>query len=146
MEQFIYISNPIHQLLIPVLIGSKMFFSLVVAPNTFINLNETNARIFIRSIFPKLYLWCLILSLLISIALIFSNPTFSFIFFLISIGYLYSRQFLMQRINEVSDKKKKKEHDKKTFKRLHNLSVSIFIIQLILMTIIYFLSRTQLVF
>ena len=123
MEQFIYISNPIHQLLIPVLIGSKMFFSLVVAPNTFINLNETNARIFIRSIFPKLYLWCLILSLLISIALIFSNPTFSFIFFLISIGYLYSRQFLMQRINEVSDKKKKKSMIRK---RLRDYITSVY--------------------
>ena len=143
MEQFIYISNLIHQFLIPVLIGSKMFFSLVVAPNTFINLNETNARIFIRSIFPKLYLWCLILSLLISTALIFSNPTFSFVFFLISTGYFYSRQFLMQRINEVSDKKKKKDHDNKMFKRLHNFSVAIFVIQLILMTTIYFLSRTQ---
>ena len=40
-EQFIYISNIVHQLLIPILIGSKMFFSLVVAPNTFINLNAT---------------------------------------------------------------------------------------------------------
>ena len=143
MEQFIYISNIVHQLLIPILIGSKMFFSLVVAPNTFINLNATNARIFIRSIFPKLYLWCLILSLLISTALIFSNPTFSFVFFLISTGYLYSRKFLMQRINEVSDKKKKKDHDNKMFKRLHNFSVAIFVIQLILMTTIYFLSRTQ---
>ena len=143
MEQFIYISNLTHQFLIPVLIGSKIFFSLVVAPNTFINLNESNARIFIRSIFPKLYLWCLIISLLISIALIFSNTTFSLFFFMISAGYFYSRNFLMHRINEVSDKKKKKEHDRKMFKRLHNLSVSIFVAQLILMMIIYFLSKTQ---
>jgi len=143
MEQFIYISNLTYQFLIPILIGSKVFFSMIVAPNTFINLNESNARIFIRSIFPKLYLWCLIISLLISIALIFSNTTFSLFFFMISAGYFYSRNFLMNRINEVSDKKKKKDNDRRMFKRLHNFSVSIFIAQLILMIIIYFLSITQ---
>ncbi len=143
MEQFIYISNLTYKFLIPILIGSKVFFSMIVAPNTFINLNESNARIFIRSIFPKLYLWCLIISLLISIALIFSNTTFSLFFFMISAGYFYSRNFLMNRINEVSDKKKKKDNDRRMFKRLHNFSVSIFIAQLILMIIIYFLSMTQ---
>jgi len=143
MEQFIYISNLTYQFLIPILIGSKIFFSLVVAPNTFINLNESNARIFIRSIFPKLYLWCLIICLLVSVALIFSNTTFSLVFFMISAGYFYSRNFLMHRINEVSDKKKKEEHDRKMFKKLHNFGVSIFIAQLIAMMIIYFLSKTQ---
>jgi len=141
MEQIIKFSILIKDFLIPILIGSKIFFSLIVAPNTFQTLNEQNARKFIRSIFPKLYFWCLIISLIITFSLLSINVFHSFIFFLISTGYFYSREFLMVKINKVSDVSNKKEVHKKQFSRLHNLSVLIFAIQLIVMTIIYFLSK-----
>ena len=38
---------------IPFLVGSLIFFSLVVAPTTFINLDQKNARVFIRKIFQE---------------------------------------------------------------------------------------------
>ena len=72
--------------LIPFLIGSSIFFAAVVAPNSFKNLDEKNARKFIRSIFPKLYLWSAVLSflifcgisiLLLIIGLIFSGKIIS---------------------------------------------------------------------
>ena len=112
MEQIIKYSILIKDFLIPILIGSKIFFSLVVAPNTFQTLNEQNARKFIRTIFPKLYIWCLIISLVITFSLLSVNLFHSFIFFLIATGYFYSREFLMVKINKVSDVSKKRNSQK----------------------------------
>ena len=118
--------------LIPFLLGGLIFFSALVAPSVFTSLDEKNARVFLRSIFPKLYLFAGIFSLFISLILFFINNFLSFIFFIITIGYFYSRQFLMIKINEASDQKNQKE-----FKKLHRFSVLIFIVQILLMLLIY---------
>jgi hypothetical protein len=47
----------------------------------------------------------------------------------------------MIRINKVSDISKKQEVHIKQFSRLHNLSVLIFITQLIAMIVIFFISK-----
>ena len=114
--------------LIPLLLGGLIFFSALVAPSVFTSLDEKNARVFLRSIFPKLYLFAGIFSLFISLILFFINNFLSFIYFIITIGYFYSRQFLMIKINEASDQKNQKE-----FKKLHRFSVLIFVIQILLM-------------
>ena len=118
--------------LIPLLLGGLIFFSALVAPNVFTSLDEKNARVFLRGIFPKLYLFAGIFSLFISLILFFINNFLSFIYFIITIGYFYSRQFLMIKINEASDQKNQKE-----FKKLHRFSVLIFIVQILLMLLIY---------
>ena len=118
--------------LIPFLLGSLIFFSALVAPNVFKSLDEKNARLFIRSIFPKLYLYSGVLGLSISLTLLFINSFLSFIFFMITLGYFYSRQFLMVKINNASDQKNEKE-----FKKLHRFSVLIFITQILLMILIF---------
>lgn len=118
--------------LIPFLLGSLIFFSALVAPSVFKSLDEKNARLFIRSIFPKLYLYSGVLSLSISLTLLFINSFLSFIFFMITLGYFYSRQFLMVKINNASDQKNEKE-----FKKLHRFSVLIFITQILLMILIF---------
>ena len=118
--------------LIPFLLGGLIFFSMLVAPNVFSSLDEKNARVFLRGIFPKLYLYAGVLSLFVSLILFFINNYLSFIFFIITIGYFYSRQFLMLKINEASDQKNQKE-----FKKLHRFSVLIFIVQILLMILIF---------
>ena len=118
--------------LIPLLLGGLIFFSALVAPSVFTSLDEKNARVFLRGIFPKLYLYAGIFSLVISLILFFINNFLSFIFFIITIGYFYSRQFLMIKINEASDQKNQNE-----FKKLHRFSVLIFIVQILLMLLIY---------
>ena len=118
--------------LIPLLLGGLIFFSALVAPSVFTSLDEKNARVFLRSIFPKLYLFAGIFSLFISLILFFINNFLSFIYFIITIGYFYSRQFLMIKINEASDQKNQNE-----FKKLHRFSVLIFIVQILLMLLIY---------
>ena len=118
--------------LIPFLLGGLIFFSMLVAPNVFSSLDEKNAKVFLRGIFPKLYLYAGVLSLFVSLILFFINNYLSFIFFIITIGYFYSRQFLMLKINEASDQKNQKE-----FKKLHRFSVLIFIVQILLMILIF---------
>ena len=130
--------NNLSIFLIPFLIGSLVFFSSIVAPNTFINLDEKSARKFIRTLFPKIYTYAAILSLLISIFLLKVEVFYSFIFFVISLGYIYSKFFLMKKINDASDMK-----DDNRFKILHRFSVIIFILQLILMGFIYYLLMNQ---
>ena len=117
---------------IPFLLGGLFFFAALVAPNVFKSLDEKNSRLFLRGIFPKLYLYSGILSLFISLNLFFINNFLSFIFFIITLGYLYSRQYLMIRINKASDQKNQKE-----FKKLHRFSVLIFITQILLMILIF---------
>tara|TARA_B100001559_G_scaffold318525_1_gene325869 strand:+ start:176 stop:340 length:165 start_codon:yes stop_codon:yes gene_type:complete len=51
---------------------------------------------------------------------------------MITLGYFYSRQFLMVKINNASDQKNEKE-----FKKLHRFSVLIFITQTLLMILIF---------
>ena len=130
--------NDLSIFLIPFLIGSLVFFSSIVAPNTFINLDEKSARKFIRTLFPKIYTYAAILSLLISIFLLKVEVFYSFIFFVIYLGYIYSKFFLMKKINDASDMK-----DDNKFKILHRFSVIIFILQLILMGFIYYFLMKQ---
>ena len=123
--------------LIPFLLGSLIFFSIIVAPNTFSSLDKTSARKFIRSIFPKIYLWGIIVSLIIFIILIVLKDYFyALLFFLIFLGYFYSRNFLIKKINRASDRKTKKSENE--FRFLHKLSVSIFGLQIIIMIFVYF--------
>ena len=133
IESLTSISSYSINFLIPFLLGSLIFFTTIVAPNTFKNLDKKSAKNFIRSIFPKLYLWAGTISFIITILIFQINVFHSLLFFIITCGYFFSREYLITKINFASDKKK----DKK-FKRLHSISVLIFSIQILLMTYIFF--------
>ena len=137
MLEFQNLSLQIINFLIPFLVGSLIFFSVVVAPNIFISLDEKSARKFIRSIFPKLYLYAFLISITIAVLIIYHGTIYSVLFFIVSSGFLFSKIFLVKWINDISDVKQKTSKQVKKFKILHTLSVSIFIIQIVCMTIVY---------
>ena len=115
------------------ILGIMLFFSFIVAPVTFTALNEENARIFIRKIFPYYYTVNLAISVLILILFIILK-IFSLDFYLIlSVAVLFavSNFVLMPMINKFRDEKQ----DKK-FKQSHFISVVINFIQMILLVII----------
>ena len=120
------------KLIFSALFGSLVFFSLIIAPTIFKELDSSNSRKFIRAVFPKLYLWGMTLSLCNSLMLISRLDIPFFISLFIFFGFLYSRQILIPKINHASDKSHESEESKKKFKNLHSISVLIFIIQLIL--------------
>ena len=138
MLEYQNLSLQIINFLIPFLVGSLIFFSVVVAPNVFISLDQKSARKFIRSIFPKLYLYSFLISITITFLIIYHGPIYSVIFFIVSSGFLFSKIFLVKWINDISDVKQKSSKQIKKFKILHSLSVLIFIIQIVSMTIVYF--------
>ena len=115
------------------ILGIMLFFSFIVAPVTFTALNEENARIFIRKIFPYYYIVNLAISVLILILFIILK-IFSLDFYLILIVALLfavSNFVLMPLINKFRDKKQ----DKK-FKQSHFVSVVINFVQMILLVIV----------
>ncbi len=118
-----------------IVLGIMLFFSFVVAPITFKSLNEENARVFIRKIFPYYYNVNLAVCLLATLFLIFIG-TYSLNFYLIlstTILFGISSFILMPLINKFRDNKE----DKK-FKYLHIISVIINFIQIIFLILIIF--------
>ena len=116
-----------------IILGIMLFFSFIVAPVTFSSLNEENARIFIREIFPYYYTVNLIISLIVLLCLIYLgiyNLKF-YLILLISILFAFSNFILMPLINKFRDSKE----DKK-FKYSHFLSVIINFVQMIFLIII----------
>ena len=116
-----------------IILGIMLFFSFIVAPVTFSSLNEENARIFIRKIFPYYYTVNLIISLIVLLCLIYLgiyNIKF-YLILLISILFAFSNFILMPMINKFRDNKE----DKK-FKYSHFLSVIINFVQMIFLIII----------
>ena len=98
MENYLIFSTSIIKFLLPFLIGSLVFFSTIIAPNTFINLDTKNARKFIRSTFPKLYLWSLIISLILTILMLFIDVLFGVVLFFVFFFFFYMQN--LKWINE----------------------------------------------
>ena len=119
---------------IPFLLGSLLFFTIIIAPTIFSTLDAKNSRNIIRNIFPKLYTWSIIFSFIsfVLVFLIFNINLWSSFSFLILILYIISRQILMPKINSLSDR-----NEQKRFAQYHSLSVTIFIIQVILLLTVY---------
>ena len=116
-------------------LGIMLFFSFVVAPITFKSLNEENARLFIRKIFPYYYNVNLIICLLATLCFIFiSSYSLNFyLILLITILFGISNFILMPLINKFRDNK----NDVK-FKYFHLMSVLINFVQIIFLTLIIF--------
>ncbi len=115
------------------ILGIMLFFSFIVAPVTFTALNEENARIFIRKIFPYYYIFNLAISVLILILFIILK-IFSLDFYLIlSVALLFavSNFILMPLINKFRDEKQEKK-----FKQSHFISVVINFVQIIMLVIV----------
>ena len=109
------------------ILGIMLFFSFVIAPVTFTTLNEENARVFIRKIFPYYYNVNLAISLIV-LLIFFYLKEFSINFYLlliIAILFAISNYILMPLINKFKDEKQ----DKK-FKYLHFISVVVNFIQM----------------
>ena len=129
------------------LLGSMLFFTMIITPSVFSTLNEVNARKFLRKIFPKIYLWCIILNFLLVILLLkeFNFKTLLAIFSVVF--FIYSRQFLTPKINYYADLSNRTiknnssesiEKSAKKFKSLHSMSVILFASSFVCMVYILF--------
>ena len=122
------------------ILGFMIFFPIVVAPSIFKNFNEKQSSLFLRSFFPKYYLFGMIITL---IGILISALEKDFIIIcslsIIFLGFVFSRQYLTPLINKAKDEIiKSNDLSKVKFERLHRFSVIINILQIFICIIILF--------
>lgn len=124
--------------IVSLLLGSMVFFAAVVAPSAFRALGAEEAGRFLRRIFPRYYLWGIILSTVALLVCLFHSPKGAFLMALVLAGFVYSRQFLTPAINAAKDRWNESEspRDKSEFSRLHRRSVIINVAQMAMLAII----------
>ena len=122
-------------LLSSIVLGIMLFFSFVIAPITFKSLNEENARVFIRKIFPYYYNVNLTLCFIATLFFVFVETYSLNVYLILSTTILFgiSSFVLMPLINKFRDN----QEDRK-FKYLHMTSVIINFIQIIFLILIIF--------
>ena len=118
-----------------IVLGIMLFFSFVIAPITFKSLNEENARVFIRKIFPYYYNVNLILCFIATLFFVIVETYSLNVYLILSTTILFgiSSFVLMPLINKFRDN----QEDRK-FKYLHMTSVIINFIQIIFLILIIF--------
>ena len=123
------------------LLAIMIFYSFGIAINVHRTLDKENAGKLLRKLFPIYFLWGLFISILAEIIfLLNAKQEQAFIMALIAIGYLYSRQILVPKINKSRDLANEgDEKSKKDFNSLHFQSVAINLIQMLLLIIILFI-------
>ena len=117
-----------------------IFFPIVVAPSVFKNFNEKQSSLFLRSFFPKYYLFGIITTLIgIFISALEKDFIIIFSLSIIFLGFVFSRQYLTPLINKAKDEIVKSNNlSKIKFERLHRFSVIINILQIFICIIILF--------
>ena len=126
--------------------GSMIFFTTVVSPTTFQTLNNKDSSNFLRSIFPKLFLFGFIISILsLLISLFNDNLIVTILLTFVTLSFLYNRNFLTPLINKFRDLELTGDKvAKKKFKLMHFLSVFLFIVNFLLLSCILIINYNNL--
>ena len=110
---------------IAILLGSMIFFMAVVSPSVFATLSSNASSKFLRTIFPRMFLFGFIIAVL---SLIFSfisgNILNCILLIIVAVSFIINRNYLTPKINDFRDKEL--EGDQKAssnFKYMHLLSV-----------------------
>jgi len=130
-------------LLSSLLLGSMIFFMAIVLPTVHRSLKSKHAFAFTRDIFPKFYLWGLVISLIALIFSLMAKSNFSFFLGITFLGFAYSRQILLPKLLAARDGwlSSDSPQDKTKYKSLHKKSVLIGATQITLLLIIVVLTK-----
>jgi xanthosine utilization system XapX-like protein len=120
--------------LLGVLLGSMLFFAIVVAPTVFRALPGDAASPFLHALFPRYYLWGLVVAILCTLlALFVGAPVPGTACGLVTLLFVYTRQHLMPAIIHARDLQLGGDDAAgPRFRRLHLQSVLINLAQLLL--------------
>ena len=126
-----------------ILLGSMLFFVIIVSPTVFTSLSSDQASKFLRIIFPRLFLFGLVISLVTSLGYYISSLYIEMILALVSlILFFLNRNLLTPMINYYRDKEIEGDiKSKKYFKLLHLLSVLFFVMNSIIL-VFFLLNNT----
>jgi hypothetical protein len=128
----------IAQALVLLLVGGMLFFPSVVAPVVFASLPEAQAGAFLRAMFPRYYVFMIILSLAAAVMFQLSPGAVvsveAVLCLSVSVSTFWVRQRLLPRINAARDAQLAGDvKASEAFDRGHKLSVVINIVQLVLL-------------
>ena len=120
------------------LLSIMIFYSFGIAFNVHETLDKENAGKLLRELFPLYFLWGIIISILIEIIFLYLGTSLkALLMAVVAIGFLYSRQVLVPLLNKNRDLANEGDEEaKKAFGSLHLRSVSINIIQMVLLIVI----------
>ena len=122
--------------LLAALAGSMLFFAAVVAPTVFRSLPADHAGPFLRQLFPRYYLWGLLLSVGATVTALVAQTAgaISIASAVILLLFVYARQFLVPQINRARDLELDGDAQAGArFRKLHLQSVLINGLQLLLL-------------
>ena len=128
--------------LVTILMGSMIFFMAVVSPSVFTTLNVNASSKFLRTIFPRMFLFGFIISVLsLILSYISGNILNSILLVIVAVSFIINRNYLTPKINNFRDKEL--EGDEKAssnFKYMHLLSVLLFILNFIILVSIVIIN------
>ena len=128
--------------LVTILIGSMIFFMAVVSPSVFATLSTNASSKFLRTIFPRMFLFGFIIALLsLILSYISANNLNSILLVIVAVSFIINRNYLAPKINNLRDKEL--EGDQKAssnFKYMHLLSVLLFIFNFIILVSIVIIN------
>ena len=128
--------------LVTILIGSMIFFMAVVSPSVFATLSTNASSKFLRTIFPRMFLFGFIIALLsLILSYISANNLNSILLVIVAVSFIINRNYLTPKINNFRDKEL--EGDEKAssnFKYMHLLSVLLFILSFIILVSIVIIN------
>jgi hypothetical protein len=120
------------------LLGSMLFFAIVVAPIVFTALPSDAAGRFLRLLFPRYYTWGLIVSALATLPAVLILWLDAVLMALVTALFLLARQFLMPRINASRDAALAGDAvAKRRFNQLHGFSVFINLVQMLMLLAVF---------
>jgi len=121
-------------ILISFWVGSIIFFSAIIAPTIFKSVDEKNAGYFLRAFFPKYYFFGILMGILSIIILVF-NGLINIIddgLILMLTSMIILSIISLKLIPLINNSRDRGEEGKKTFDRLHLISVILNVITLII--------------
>ena len=115
------------------IIGFMVFFSAVVAQSVFKTLSQKAAGAFLRVLFPRMFMFGLILSLMASAVAAYDGVAeMALLSIFISTGFVLNAFVVTPIINKQRDAMLEGDDNAgKKFKQFHFVSVAIFLVQLI---------------
>ena len=115
-------------------LGFMLLFLTVIAPSVFAALDETNAGKLLRKLFPRMFIYGLVLTLLASVfAYQAGRDDLAMLTMVSTFGFGFNAFYLTPLINEKRDELlQEPDASGGSFDLLHRLSVSIFMVQMII--------------
>ena len=128
--------------LLSILIGSMIFFMAIVSPSVFATLSTNASSKFLRTIFPRMFLFGFIICILSLIfTFISGNVLNSILLIIIAISFIINRNYLTPKINNLRDRELEGDEEaSSSFKKMHLGSVLLFMLNFILLVSIIIIN------